>query len=471
MMTLRFLSTFLMVCLLTVWTLGTAEAQNTLEVDETPSEARQSERLLTDDERKELQIALQWAGYYNAAIDGAFGRGTRGSMGAWQEDNGFDPSGVLTTMQRAMLLDQYNAVLKGLDLKLIRDQAAGIEMIMPMAEVRFSKYEPPFAHYESVGDIGARVLLISQEGDQNTLFGLYEIMQTLEIVPLDGPRERKSNSFEIIGEDGRIISQTRVSLEDGQIKGFTLVWPAGDEERRRRVLAEMSKSFTRLEGALDPALGNTEDQSINLVSGLQIRQPLISRSGFFIDASGVVATTSEVIGACTRLTIDGDIEADVLANDTQNGVALLKPRDNLAPLAVASLSLNDPRLQSEVSVAGYSYEGVLSAATLTFGTLADIKGLRGEENLSRLSMNTQPGDVGGPVFDASGSVAGMLLPLPRGSAELPADVRFALDSSAIAAAASDAGVTLTATATSGTIAPRDLRIAAQGMTVLVSCWE
>ncbi|MEX0366148.1 MAG: peptidoglycan-binding protein, partial [Ruegeria sp.] len=45
--------------------------------DETPAEARQSERLLTADERKGLQTALQAAGFYNSAIDGAFGRGTR----------------------------------------------------------------------------------------------------------------------------------------------------------------------------------------------------------------------------------------------------------------------------------------------------------------------------------------------------------------------------------------------------------
>ena len=37
---------------------------------------------------------------------------------------------------------------------------------------------------------GVRVLLISQSGDQGTLFGLYDIMQTLEIVPMEGPRDR-----------------------------------------------------------------------------------------------------------------------------------------------------------------------------------------------------------------------------------------------------------------------------------------
>ena len=439
--------------------------------DETVAEARRSERALSADERKELQIALQWAGYYDAAIDGAFGRGTRNSMAGWQEANNFEVTGVLTTLQRAALLRQYNAVLEGLGLQVVRDDRAGIEMVMPTAEVSFARYEAPFAHYDSTGDIGARVILISQEGDQNTLFGLYEIMQTLEIVPLNGPRQRNSNSFELVGENGRIVSQTRVSLEGGEIKGFTLIWPAGDEDRRRRVIAEMSKSFARLPGALDPAAGSDAEQAIDLVSGLQVRQPKLSRSGFFIDTSGAVLTTSEVVGGCGRLTLDGDTEANVLADDAGTGLAILKPRSTLAPLAIASFDLDEPRLQSEVSVAGYSYEGVLSAATLTYGTLADVRGLQGEAYLNRLDLAAQPGDAGGPVFDVSGNVVGMLLPRPEGDQTLPENVAFALDGASIAQAASAAGVNISAAERSGTVAPRDLRIAAQGMTVLVSCWE
>lgn len=439
--------------------------------EETLAEARRSERALNEQEKRDLQIALKWAGFYTAGIDGSFGRGTRRSMSDWQSANNFEATGVLTTVQRAALIGQYNAVLDGLDLGFVSDPQAGIEMQMPRAEVRFSRYEAPFAHYDSTGDIGARVILISQAGDQNTLFGLFDIMQTLEIVPLAGPRERRNRSFTLKGEDARSVSETDVSLENGQIKGFTLIWPAGDEERRSRVIEEMRKSFTRVPGVLDPAAGSDAEQAIDLVSGLQVRQPKLSRSGFFVDGQGAVVTTSEVVGSCGRLTIDGDTQADVLASDPANGAALLKPRDALAPLAVASFANQSPRLNSEVSVAGYSYEGVLSAATLTFGTLSDLRGLRGETSLNRLTLGAQPGDAGGPVFDASGTVMGMLLPRAADGQQLPEDVSFALTNSALADLAAQAGVTLSSETRSGTAAPRDLRLAAQGMTVLVSCWE
>ena len=438
---------------------------------ETLKEARRSERALKSQEKKDLQIALKWAGFYTARIDGSFGRGTRRSMSDWQEANGFEKTGVLTTLQRAALIKQYNSVLDGLGLEMVSNEKAGIEMMMPTAEVTFEKFEPPFAHYTSSGDLGARVLLISQAGDQDTLFGLYDIMQTLEIVPLNGPRERKKSSFSLVGENAKIVSETQVSMKNGQIKGFTLIWPAGDEERRTRLLDEMKKSLALLPSVLDPAEGGNEEQAIDLVSGLQIRLPKISRSGFFIDGNGAVVTTSEAVQSCTRLTIDGDTDAEVVADDAAKGVAVLKPKTALAPLAVAAFNTVEPRLQSEVSVAGYSYEGVLSAATLTFGTLADVRGLKGEEDLSRLALAAQAGDAGGPVFDASGAVMGMLLPNPTEGKQLPEDVSFALDTTAIADMANAAGLRLSASTQSGSTSPRDLRLAAQGMTVLVSCWE
>ncbi len=453
---------------------GTAEVTPAPQItpsDETPAEARRSERLLSADERKELQVALQWAGFYSSTIDGAFGRGTRSSMSAWQTANGFEPTGVLTTLQRAALFAQYNAVLEGLDLKTVQDTRAGIEIALPMGVVVFDKYAAPFAQYASTGDIDATVLLISQQGSQDTLYGLYDIMQTLEIVPLNGPRERNTNSFTLIGQNDRFISETRARLDDGQIKGFTLIWPAGDEERRTRLLNEMQKSFVRLDGVLDDAAGDDGTQAIDLVAGLQVRKPRLSRSGFYVDAQGSVATTSEAVQSCTRITLDDEYEARVTAQDEATGVAILTPVESLAPPKVASLSPTQPRLQSEIAVSGYSFEGVLSAPSITFGTLADLRGLRGEDSLSRLSLEHLPGDAGGPVLDTGGNVLGMLLPRAEGSQQLPADVSFALDSDALFAALERMGVNARKSDQTEDLPPQDITRMGLGLTVLVSCWD
>lgn len=439
--------------------------------DESPREARASEARLTRDEKKELQVWLQWAGFYNSAIDGAFGRGTRASMSQWQAANGYEATGVLTTAQRAALKAQYNAVLDGLGLQTVTDLDAGIEILLPTEVVSKASAEYPFVSYRASGDIDAQVVLISQSGDQSTLFGLYDIMQTLEIVPLDGPRERKKNSFVLVGEDATHVSHTEVSLKDGQIKGFTLMWPAGDEERRRRLLSEMRSSFTRIGGVMDPAQGANAAQDIDLLSGLEIRRPKLSRSGFFVDTKGTVVTTAEVVGNCARITLDDEYEVELVGVADQLGLAVLKPTEDLAPIGIAKFSTASPRLKSEIAVAGYSFEGLLGAPTVTFGTLADVRGLEGQEELKRLALAPLPGDAGGPVFDTAGAVVGMLLPKEAaGQRQLPADVSFAAAGSAIQATLTEAGFQTTADTTPGAMAPEDLTTQASDITVLVSCW-
>ena len=441
-------------------------------IDETPAQARASERELNRDERAALQDALKWAGFYGGAIDAAFGRGTRGAMARWQEAQGYQPTGILTTRQRAELLTAYNAVLADLELKTVQDTEAGIEIKLPTAVVAFDKYEPPFVHYTPSGDIDARVFLISQRGDSNTLAGLYDIMQTLEIVPEAGPRTLTDSAFTLIGESALMVSHTQAWLQDGDIKGFTLIWPAGDEERRTRLLGEMQESFTRLEGVLDATAGSPEAQSIDLVSGLEIRKPRLTRSGFYVDRSGSVITTSDVVQGCDRITIDQDHEASITSQNADLGLAILRPRETLAPLAVAALQNTVPRLHSDVAVAGYSYGGILGAPTITFGQLADLRGLNGEEQLNRLALNALAGDVGGPVMDATGSVMGMLLPGTQPDRALPEGVSFALTAKALRRELQQAGITPPASATNtDALAPETLANKAKGITVLVSCWE
>ena len=440
--------------------------------DETTREARVSEAALSREEKELLQTALKWAGFYNSAIDGAFGRGTRRSMRDWQATNNFELTGVLTTKQRDVLITSYNAILSGIDLQLIRDDATGIEMLIPTGAVAFDKYEPPFAQFEPTGDLQARVLLISQSGDQDRLFGLYEILQTLAIIPTEGPRRRRDQSFEIEGVGDGIHSYTTATLRNGQIKGFSVIWPAGDDARRIRVLDAMKASFQAIDGVLDPAIAAPDDsQAIDLVSGLAVRKAKLSRSGFFVDVKGDVLTTVEAVGECSRITIDEVHDAQVIHVDAPLGIAVIRPNTPLAPADVAQFQTGVPRLQAQVSVAGYPYGGVLTTPSLTFGRLADIRGLNGEDELKRLSLTAQPGDAGGPVLDNGGAVLGMLLPrASRNGQQLPAEVSFSVDASRIVASLLLADVRLETTENVAFLTPDALNQTAADVTVLVSCW-
>lgn len=437
--------------------------------DETPAEARASERLLDREARALVQTALRWEGVYASVIDADFGPGTRRAMALWQEARGYEPTGILTTRQRQELVGGYLDVLRALDMRETTDARAGIRVALPAGMVRFERIEPPFAHYAPAGDFGVRVILISQTGDADTLGALYDILQTLEIVPLDGPRELRRDSFSIDGGNERIVSHSFARLAEGTVKGFVLVWPAGDDRRFRLALDAMQASFAPLDGVLPDTAAGAQD--IDLLAGLEIRRADRARSGFYVDSAGGVLTTTEAVRQCARITLDDEAEADIAAEDGALGLALLRPRQTLAPVSVARLAAAEPRLQSDVAVAGYSYGGALTAPSVTFGRLADVKGLDGDTRIQRLEIGNEPGDAGGPVFDGSGAVLGMLLEPDSGARLLPAGVAFAADAPALAEFLSANGVSAAAADPDAAMAPEDLALLAADLTVLVSCWN
>ncbi len=441
--------------------------------EETQSQARAAEDALDRDAKMALQTALQWFGHYDSAIDGAFGAVTRKSMAGWQAANGFDPTSVLTTRQRGTLIANQRTDQAEFGFETITEAQSGIEITLPMALLAFDHYEPPFVHYAEKNGSGLRVILISQPGDGANLAGLYDILQTLVIVPPDGERALQEKSFTINAVSADVQSFAYAEAGRGQVKGYLAVWNPADQARMARILPVLKASFRGVgDKALDPGLvPMTDTTRRGLLSGLEVRKPRLSRSGFFITADGLVLTSIEAVTDCGRVTLNRDTAATVTLTDPALGIAVLTPAARLGPPSVAEFSPAPGRIGAAVAVSGYSYEDALPAPVLTFGTLEDLSGLDGTPGLTRIAVPVLPGDAGGPVLDGSGAVLGMLLPAPSGARQLPEGVAFAVPSDLLVARLAQAGVSASTAANSATASPDALSAKGLGMTVLVSCWD
>lgn len=440
--------------------------------DESEREAAASEALLSRPEKEDLQTALRWAGFYSGAIDGAYGRGTRSAMSAWQSAHGLPATGILTTRERGMVLDSYNADLSGLDLAVVSDPEAGVEVLMPLAVVSHSATDAPFVTYDGTGTLpGAQVLLLSQPGDARRLAGLYEIMQTLDAVPPTGPRSLTADGFTIQGSDGRVQSYSHAVLVNGQIKGFTLVWPAGDM-RFTRLWNEMRAAFRPIAGGLPEAQVAQDDLTqLDLAAGLTLRVPQAVGAGMFLNQDGAILTDASLVGQCERIEVAGGHPARISHSDAGLGIAVLAPDTKLAPSRVAQFALRGLGIGERLSVAGFPYGAALLTPTLTYGTAAGAGGLSGEAHLARLTMSGAQGDAGGPILDGSGAVVGQFSwPVAPAGQILPADLALVRHSEAITTSLRSAGIAFETAAGAGDIPAATLTRQASEMVVQVMCW-
>lgn len=435
---------------------------------------QRAERRWSRDEKKEYQEYLRWTGDYDAAIDGAYGRGTRSAISAFQEREGYQPTGYLTQGQIIVLRQRYRAMVAPLGAATLRDEQAGIEMLYPSFLVEKGKVEPPFIEYDARGNRNVRMILISQPGGEDVMESLYDIIETFDYVPAEGYRAKNRGWFVLSGADENIVSYTYARTDGGLVKGFTLIWPPEMNDVMQKFVVEMYESFTPLPDlVLDESIGYGDgpDEPTDLSDGLDTPLPTASASGFLINADGVVITNTANIEGCTRITLAEDgVEMELLARNPALELAVLKPRASYAPASFALLSSEAPEIGAEVTVSGFAFPEVMEIATLNYGKLTDLKGPDGDERALRVSVFAERGDVGGPVLDDRGAVIGMQMIREPAQGE-PEYVNFALRVAELRDMLDRHGIAYGLATAFDAAAVEDVAFMAGDFTVKVSCWK
>ncbi|MGB1515801.1 MAG: serine protease, partial [Paracoccaceae bacterium] len=436
-------------------------------LDETLSAARASEGLLSREEKMDLQLYLQWAGYYNSTIDASFGRGTRRSMAAWQTDNGHEDTGVLTTAQREQLRAQYFAIFDGLGLETHRDLEAGISIDLPKEVVAFDAYAAPLAHFKSQdASSPAQIFLISAAGNRGDLAAIYRVLPTLSIVPMNIEKSLNKDRFVITGAGTSTRAFITASHKGGEIKGFGLIWPNQNEEQFDRLVAHMRKSFETFSGTLDPSLSVAINDP-ETEFGVAIRKPAFVKSAVFVSDQGHAMTDTSNLEQCSSLTISGTYDAEIIAR-SETGAGLLSPKSDFNPISYAKLG-NAVRKGDKTFLSSYPYGGRLGLASVTQATVIETTDLSGNAEKFRLDLLAEPGDFGGAVLDQSGNLTGILVSQDDTGRVLPNNVNFAAATDALTSMMQSAGLRLR---TGKTDRLDDVALIASAQNILtpIECW-
>ncbi len=197
-------------------------------------------------------------------------------------------------------------------------------------------------------------------------------------------------------------------------------------------------------------------------------------SGFRVAAARIV-TNNHVVENCSRIRVNGSIDARVLARDGRNDLAIVEAAEDRGP--AASVRATRSRLGEEVAIAGYPLQHLLSGLSVTKGNVSRLSGLAGDSRLLQISAPVQPGNSGGPLLDASANVVGVVvskldtLRVAKATGDIPQNVNFALNANVLRAFL-DANAVEYADGTSArSLSPTEVASRAARFTVLVECWN
>ena len=196
-----------------------------------------------------------------------------------------------------------------------------------------------------------------------------------------------------------------------------------------------------------------------------------------MSTDGYVLTNNHVVKGCQKLaTRDGKTFA-VVDTNVASDLALLKTEARSQDAATFRVG-RAPEIGDTVVVYGFPLPPILSSeGNVTEGILNATTGPGDAPNLIQISAPVQPGDSGGPVFDSSGHVIGVVVAkldaskVAKMTGDLPQNINFAVHWSEVKAFLDQEGVTYRKAGSVHAARVSAIADAAKTFTIAIECTE
>ena len=183
-------------------------------------------------------------------------------------------------------------------------------------------------------------------------------------------------------------------------------------------------------------------------------------SGFFVSKMGHVITNAHVVKNCKKLTVGDNankqVPAELINTDRSNDLALLKlstlemasaesksliQKLSIVVVPLASKGLlrsDDVKLGEKVLVAGFPFgEYFSNTIKVTGGLVSATRGSGDDSGQFQLDAAVQPGNSGGPIYDSSGNIVGVVVSqldkrmVEKAIGSMPENVNFGIKASTV----------------------------------------
>ena len=211
------------------------------------------------------------------------------------------------------------------------------------------------------------------------------------------------------------------------------------------------------------------------------RDPDATASGFVVSADGSVVTNRHVVNGCQSIAVRTDsataVPARITATHAHEDLAVLSSGLRV-PAPAAFRTGTRIRPGDDVVAVGFPLAGLLaSEPSVTTGSVNALAGIYNNQSLLQMSAPVQQGSSGGPLFDASGHVVGVVVTklnarvVAEEMGDLPQNVNFAIKSDIALAFLEEHGIAAQRAASTTRLSNADVGDIGRRVTVMVECFR
>ncbi len=341
---------------------------------------------ISDGDRLRIQSALSWSGDYTGSLGGE--DPLLSAIKNYQKRAKSKITGVLTPAERGNLLAAARHHEEEYGWTVVVDPATGVRIGLPVKMVPQARDATRGTRWSSAhGEVQVETFRIKDPDLK--LSALFEQQKK-------DPANRQiefsalhDDSFFISGMQGLKKFSVRAQLRSGEVRGFTILFDQMMETIVAPVTAAMASAFSPFPEGSSPFAAMAKSVEYG--------------NGLVVSARGHIVTDRKLAAGCQVIVAAGLGDADRIAEDKDNGLALLRvygPR-KLSPLALAP----DAAKKGDVTLVGIPDPKEQSGAR----KLTEINAKLVEGNAIELRQPVpMAGFSGAATLDAQGQFLGMM---------------------------------------------------------------
>jgi peptidoglycan hydrolase-like protein with peptidoglycan-binding domain len=347
---------------------------------------------MSQGERLAIQSDLAWVGQYNGAISGDVSERMVEAIKEYQKASGDKPTGVLNPKERSVLAETGRLRRENAGWKIVTDAPTGAQLGIPTKLVPQQTSDANGAKWSS--PTGTIQILLSRRKEANPTSAKLAEREKKE------PAGRaidytvvKPDFFVLSGLQGLKKFYARGTFKGDEVRILTILYDQATENTVEPAVIAMSSAFNAFPANTGPPPRKTVEYG----------------TGVVVSEDGAIMTDRQIIDGCLAITIPAFGHADLIAEDKEHDLALLRiyGARGLKPLSLTS----DQTSKTNIELTGISDPQNQAGGHAATSVKAAITPITGSSDLA-ISPTPAAGFSGAVARDAGGRFAGVALLRP-----------------------------------------------------------